>query len=99
MKVLLAGEKTQAVCIAFRERGHEAYSCDLQECSGGHPEWHIKDDMFRVIDGWRKVVFADECLYEDWDEDHECATCPNCLIDYAECSCPGPMQIDEDDIP
>jgi hypothetical protein len=44
MKVLIACEESQAVCIAFRERGHEAYSCDLQECSGGHPEWHIQGD-------------------------------------------------------
>jgi len=44
MKVLIACEESQAVCIAFRERGHEAYSCDLQECSGGHPEWHLQGD-------------------------------------------------------
>lgn len=42
MKVLVACEESQAVCIAFRKLGHEAYSCDTQECSGGHPEWHIK---------------------------------------------------------
>src|SRR5699024_2952344 len=44
MKVLVACEEAQVVCIAFRERGHEAYSCDIQECSGGHPEWHIHGD-------------------------------------------------------
>ena len=44
MRVLVACEESQAVCIAFREHGHEAYSCDLQECSGGHPEWHIIGD-------------------------------------------------------
>jgi site-specific DNA-cytosine methylase len=44
MKVLVACEESQAVCIAFRAKGHEAYSCDLEECSGGHPEWHIRDD-------------------------------------------------------
>ena len=44
MKVLIACEKSQRVCIAFRERGHEAYSCDIQDCSGGHPEWHIKGE-------------------------------------------------------
>ena len=44
MKVLVACEESQEVCKAFRERGHEAYSCDLQECSGGHPEWHIQSD-------------------------------------------------------
>lgn len=41
MKVLIACEESQRVCIAFRKRGHEAYSCDIQEPSGGHPEWHI----------------------------------------------------------
>lgn len=44
MKVLVACEESQEVCKAFRERGHEAYSCDLQDCSGGYPEWHIKGD-------------------------------------------------------
>jgi len=44
MKVLVACEESQAVCIAFRLRGHEAFSCDIQECSGGHPEWHIQGD-------------------------------------------------------
>ena len=41
MKVLIACEESQTVCKAFRERGHEAYSCDIQEPSGGHPEWHV----------------------------------------------------------
>ena len=43
MKVLVACEESQRVCIAFRERGHEAYSCDILEPSGGHPEWHIHE--------------------------------------------------------
>lgn len=51
MRVLVACEESQAVCIAFRERGHEAYSCDLQECSGGHPEWHIKGDCLPLLNG------------------------------------------------
>ena len=42
MKVLIACEESQTVCKAFRELGHEAYSCDIQDCSGGHPEWHLK---------------------------------------------------------
>lgn len=44
MKILVACEESQAVCLAFRLLGHEAYSCDLQECSGGHPDWHITGD-------------------------------------------------------
>ena len=49
MKVLVACEESQAVCKAFRAKGHKAYSCDIQECSGGHPEWHIKGDVLSVL--------------------------------------------------
>lgn len=49
-KVLIGCEESQAVCIAFRKLGYEAYSCDLQDCSGGHPEWHLKMDVFEAID-------------------------------------------------
>ena len=49
MKVLVACEESQAVCKAFREKGHEAYSCDIIECSGGHPEWHIQGDVLEVL--------------------------------------------------
>lgn len=52
MKVLVACEESQEVCKAFRARGHEAYSCDIQKCSGGHPEWHIQDDVLRVLNGY-----------------------------------------------
>ena len=51
MRVLIAGEESQAVCTAFRNLGHEAYSCDIQECSGGHPEWHIMSDVLPLING------------------------------------------------
>lgn len=51
MKVLVACEESQAVCKEFRRLGHEAYSCDLLPCSGGHPEWHIQDDVLHFIDG------------------------------------------------
>lgn len=53
LRVLIACEESQAVCIAFRERGHEAYSCDIQPCSGGHPEWHIQDDALKTL--WRNI--------------------------------------------
>ena len=49
MKVLVACEESQRVCTAFRERGHEAYSCDIIECSGGHPEWHIQGDVLKIL--------------------------------------------------
>lgn len=51
MKVLCACEESQRVCIAFREKGHEAYSCDIIECSGGHPEWHIQCDVLGILNG------------------------------------------------
>lgn len=51
MNVLVACEESQAVCKAFRAAGHNAYSCDIQECSGGHPEWHIMGDALELIDG------------------------------------------------
>lgn len=51
MKVLVACEESQEVCKAFRAKGHEAFSCDIQECSGGHPEWHIKGDVIPLLNG------------------------------------------------
>ena len=49
MNVLIACEESQRVCTAFRVRGHNAFSCDIQECSGGHPEWHIKGDVAKIL--------------------------------------------------
>ena len=49
MNILIACEESQAICKAFRKRGHNAYSCDILECSGGHPEWHFNQDVLRVI--------------------------------------------------
>ena len=51
MKVLVACEESQAVCIEGRKLGHEVYSCDIQECSGGHPEWHIMCDVLPLLNG------------------------------------------------
>lgn len=51
MNVLIACEESQAVCKAFRERGHRAFSADIQPCSGGHPEWHIMGDCLPLING------------------------------------------------
>jgi len=64
MKVLIACEESQAVCIEFRKRGHEAYSCDIQECSGGHPEWHYQQDVFEVINmGWDMMIAFPPCTH------------------------------------
>lgn len=59
MKVLIGCEESQRVCIEFRKRGHEAYSCDIVECSGGHPEWHIQGDVLPILDGNTSFMTAD----------------------------------------
>lgn len=51
MNVLIACEESQRVCTAFRKHGHNAFSCDIQECSGGHPEWHIQGNVLPLING------------------------------------------------
>jgi len=64
MKVLIACEESQEVCKAFRDLGIEAYSCDLQSASGGYPEWHIKDDVFKIINhGWDLMIAHPPCTY------------------------------------
>lgn len=64
MRILIACEESQAVCIAFRERGHEAYSCDILPCSGGHPEWHIQDDVLKHLDdGWDMMIAFPPCTH------------------------------------
>jgi hypothetical protein len=64
MRILIACEESQTVCIAFRELGYEAYSCDIQDCSGGHPEWHIKDDVLNVInDEWDLMIAFPPCTH------------------------------------
>lgn len=55
MKILVACEESQAVTSELRKLGHEAYSCDIEPCSGGHPEWHIKDDVLKYINGTQKT--------------------------------------------
>ena len=64
LRVLVACEESQAVTIAFRNRGHEAYSSDLQECSGGHPERHIQGDATAILDdGWDLLIAHPPCTY------------------------------------
>lgn len=69
MKVLIACEESQRVCIAFREKGCEAYSCDVIECSGGHPEWHIQDDVLPLLYGHCEFTTTDGKLHsiDEWD--------------------------------
>jgi hypothetical protein len=65
MKILIACEESQAVCIEFRKLGFEAYSCDIQECSGGHPEWHYQEDVFKVIERehWDCMIAFPPCTH------------------------------------
>lgn len=64
LKVLVACEESQAVTKAFRERGHEAYSCDIEPCSGGHPEWHIQGDALKILgDGWDLLIAHPPCTF------------------------------------
>lgn len=65
LKVLVGCEESQEVCKAFRKLGHEAYSCDLIPCSGGHPEWHLQMDVFDAIKlkNWDLGIFHPPCTF------------------------------------
>ena len=69
-KILVACEESQTVCKAFRAKGHEAYSCDIMECSGGALEWHIKQDVLPLINGNCEFKTVDGAKHEikgKWD--------------------------------
>lgn len=79
MKVLVACEESQAVCIEYRKLGHEAYSCDLIECSGGHPEWHIMQDVLPLLNG--------RCSFKTMDgQHHEIADRWDMIIAFVPCT-------------
>ena len=64
MKILVACEESQVVTKEFRERGHEAYSCDIELCSGGHPEWHLQQDVAPVLkEGWDMLLAFPPCTH------------------------------------
>lgn len=68
MKVLIACEESQTVCKAFRERGHEAYSCDIQPPSGGHPEWHVQGDALKLLRGGEfETTDGQKHFVDKWD--------------------------------
>lgn len=56
MRILVACEESQRVTVEFRMLGHEAYSCDIQPCSGGHPEWHVNGDVLPILNGYKTPV-------------------------------------------
>lgn len=62
-RLLVGCEESQRVCIAFRDIGWEAYSCDLMPCSGGHHEWHIQDDVLNHLEGWDMMILHPPCTY------------------------------------
>ncbi len=64
MRVLIACEESQRVCIEFRRLGHEAYSCDIEPCSGGHPEWHLQQDVTQLLKmKWDLIIAHPPCTY------------------------------------
>ena len=70
MKILIACEESQTVCKAFRNKGHVAFSCDIQDCSGGFPEWHIKSDVVPLLNGNVEFITQDKKLHKingKWD--------------------------------
>lgn len=70
MHVLVACEESQRVCMEFRRLGYEAYSCDTQPCSGGHPEWHIQTDVLPLLNGncsFQTVDGAEHGISGKWD--------------------------------
>lgn len=64
MKILVACEESQAVTTELRKLGHESYSCDIEPCSGGHPEWHLQQDVIPLLgDKWDMIVAFPPCTY------------------------------------
>ena len=64
MKILVACEESQAITKELRQLGHEAYSCDIQECSGGHPEWHLQVDALELLKmSWDMIIAHPPCTY------------------------------------
>lgn len=80
MKVLVACEESQEVCKAFRARGHEAYSCDIQECSGGRPEWHIRWDVIELLYGPKRGFTTQDGTA------HDCPECWDLIIAHPPCT-------------
>lgn len=77
MNVLVACEESQIVCKSFREKGHRAFSCDIQVMSGGHPEWHICDDVLSCLDG--------DCIVQTYDGNTHCIDYWDLIIAHPPC--------------
>lgn len=98
MKVLLACEESQAVCEQFRRLGHEAYSCDVLPCSGGHPEWHLQQDVLPLLkDKWDLIIAFPPCThlavsgaawFEQKRKDGRQQQGIDFFMEFANCDCP-----------
>ena len=97
MKVLVACEESQEVCKAFREKGHEAYSCDIQPCSGGHPEWHLQVDALELLKmKWDLIIAHPPCTdlavsgarwFEEKRKDGRQKRSIDFFMEFANCHC------------
>ena len=103
LNVLIACEESQRVCTEFRRLGHNAFSCDIQDCSGGHPEWHIKQDVTPLLeDDWDLIIAFPPCTYLtkasarlmypkagyiDWNRLNAAFKARDFLLQFLECKC------------
>jgi len=98
MKILVACEESQAVTKEFRALGHEAYSCDIVPCSGGHPEWHLQQDVIPLLEqDWDMVIAFPPCThlaisgsrwFEQKQKDGRQQQGINFFMHFATCKCP-----------
>ena len=84
MRVLVACEESQAVCKEMRRLGHEAYSCDIEPCSGGHPEWHIQCDVRKLLNF---ISFVQDCKQRFQVSDAYCDSAEQTLIQGLKTAC------------
>ena len=99
MNVLVACEESQEVCKAFRAKGHLAYSCDIEECSGGHPEWHLQEDVLEVLHDpmWDLIIAFPPCThlamsgsrwFKEKRKDGRQLEGYNFFMEFPNCNCP-----------
>jgi len=98
MKILVACEESQAVTMELRKLGHEAYSCDVEPCSGGHPEWHLQQDIMPLLkEKWDMVIAFPPCTHlassgaaywkEKWEDRRQPAAI-DFFMQFVNCECP-----------
>ena len=97
MKILVACEESQAVTIELRRLGHEAYSCDIEPCSGGHPEWHLQQDVLPLLrEKWEMIIAFPPCTdlavsgaawFEQKRKDGRQQRSIDFFMEFAKCDC------------